>query len=117
MHDCFDPWGPLGQIAFRRDAACGFSVVYLVLRLLGFTIYAERITNVGRIDAVLELADKVYILEFKMTTGQIALDQIRGKQYAQPFLGGNKTVILLGMAFDKTTRNIADWVHEIVQEK
>ena len=71
-------------------------------------------TNVGRIDAVLELADKVYILEFKMTTGQIALDQIRSKQYAQPFLGSNKTVILVGIAFDKTTRNIADWAHEVV---
>ena len=88
-------------------------MVYLVLRLLGFTIYAERITNVGRIDAVLELADKVYILEFKMTTSQIALDQIRSKQYAQPFLGGTKTVILVGMAFDKATRNIIDWKHEV----
>ncbi len=89
------------------------SVVYLVLRLLGFTIYAERMTNVGRIDAVLELADKIYILEFKMSSGQIALNQIRDKKYAQPFLGGDKMVILLGIAFDKTARNIVDWQHEI----
>ena len=99
---------------FLPQEAYYHSVVYLVLRLLGFSIQAERMTNVGRIDAVLELADKVYILEFKMTTGQIALDQIRTKKYAQPFLGRDKTVILLGIAFDKTTRNIADWKHEIV---
>lgn len=99
---------------FLPQEAYYHSVVYLVLRLLGFTIQAERITNVGRIDAVLELADKVYILEFKMMTGQIALDQIRNKQYAQPFLGSTKTIILLGIAFDKATRNLIDWKHEVV---
>lgn len=98
---------------FLPQEAYYHSVVYLVLRLLGFTIHAERLTNIGRIDAVLELADKVYILEFKMTTGQIALDQIRNKKYAQPFLGGDKTVILLGIAFDKAAHNITDWEHEI----
>lgn len=98
---------------FLPQEAYYHSVVYLVLRLLGFTIQAERMTNVGRIDAVLELADKVYILEFKMTTGQLALDQIRTKKYAQPFLGRDKTVILLGIAFDKTTRNITDWKEAI----
>lgn len=99
---------------FLPQEAYYHSVFYLVLRLLGFTIQVERMTNVGRIDAVLALADKVYILEFKMTTGQIALDQIRTKKYAQPFLGGDKTVILLGIAFDKTSRNITDWEHELV---
>lgn len=98
---------------FLPQEAYYHSIFYLVLRLLGFTIQAERMTNVGRIDAVLELADKVYILEFKMTTGQIALDQIRTKKYAQPFLGGDKTVILLGIAFDKSARNITDWKQEI----
>lgn len=50
---------------FLPQEAYYHSVVYLVLRLLGFTIQAERMTNVGRIDAVLELADKVYILEWR----------------------------------------------------
>ncbi|MCE7989569.1 MAG: AAA family ATPase [Caldilinea sp. CFX5] len=98
---------------FLPQEAYYHSVVYLVLRLLGFTIHAERMTNIGRIDAVLVLPDKVYILEFKMTTGQIALDQIRDKKYAQPFLGGDKTVILLGIAFDKSAHNITDWEHEV----
>jgi hypothetical protein len=80
---------------------------------LGFTIHAKWMTNIGQIDAVLVLPDEVYILEFKMTTGQIALDQIRDKKYAQPFLGGDKTVILLGIAFDKSAHNITDWEHEV----
>lgn len=77
-------------------------------------IQAERATNLGRIDAVLDLADTVYILEFKMTTGDTALQQIRDKQYAQPFLSSGKMISLLGIAFDHKLRNIADWQQEIV---
>lgn len=94
---------------FLPQEAYYHSVVYLVLKLLGFTIHAEWPTNLGRIDAVLELPETIYLLEFKMSSGTIALQQIRDKQYAQPFLGGNKTVILIGIAFDKESRNIVDW--------
>lgn len=99
---------------FLPQEAYYHSVVYLILRLLGFKVQAERSTNLGRIDAVLELAGTVYILEFKLTTGDIALQQIRDKHYAQPFLGSGKTIILLGIAFDQKQRNIADWKEEML---
>jgi hypothetical protein len=85
------------------------SLVYLILKLLGFTIHAEPLTNLGRIDAVLEMPEAVYILEFKMSTAQIALDQIRAKQYDQPYRHNGKPIFLLGIAFDATQRNLADW--------
>jgi len=47
-----------------------------------------------------------------MTTGAIALQQIRDKQYHQPFIGGDKRVILLGIAFDPAQGNIIDWQQE-----
>ena len=97
---------------FLPQEAYYHSVVYLVLRLLGFTVNAEWPTNLGRIDAVLELDDVVYILEFKMSTGTIALEQIRDKQYHQSFLGRGKRIILLGIAFDPAARNIVDWQQE-----
>jgi hypothetical protein len=64
---------------FLPQEAYYHSVVYLILNLLGFTIHAERLTNLGRMDAVLELLDVVYIIEFKMTTGETAIQQIREK--------------------------------------
>lgn len=88
------------------------SVVYLVLKLLGFAVYAERFTNLGRIDAVLEMQEVVYVIEFKMSTADAALEQIRNKGYAQPYLGHGKSIILLGIAFDKASRNIVDWKAE-----
>lgn len=99
---------------FLPQKAYYHSVVYLVLKLLGFAVYAEWPTNLGRIDAVLELSDTVYLLEFKMTTGAIALQQIRETQYAQAFVGSRKRIILLGIAFSKEQRNIIDWQQAIV---
>ncbi len=97
---------------FLEEEAYYHSVVYLVLRLLNFQIDAEKLTNLGRLDAVLELPNVVYILEFKMSTSAIALQQIRDKGYADSYLGQGRPVILLGIAFDKTKRNIADWKEE-----
>lgn len=99
---------------FLPQEAYYHSVVYLTLKLLGFTIHAERSTNLGRIDALIEMDAVIYILEFKMTTGQAVIAQMHDRQYAQPFLGSSKTIILLGIAFDKEQRNIGDWQHEIL---
>ena len=84
----------------------------MILSLLSFTIHAERLTNLGRMDAVLELLDVVYIIEFKMTTGATAIQQIQAKQYDLPFRNRGKRIILLGIAFDKAAHNIADWAVE-----
>jgi len=94
---------------FLPQEAYYHSIVYLVLKLLGFTIYAEPLTNLGRIDAVLDLAEAVYILEFKLSTAAIALQQIRDKQYDLPYRNQGKPIVLLGIAFDPASRNIVDW--------
>lgn len=99
---------------FLAQEAYYHSLVYLLLKLLGFTIHAEPLTNLGRIDAVLELAEAVYILEFKMSTAQIALDQIRAKGYDLPYHHLGKPIILLGIAFDEEKRNLVDWKEERV---
>ncbi len=99
---------------FLPQEAYYHSLVYLILKLLGFTIHAEPLTNLGRIDAVVELPEVVYILEFRMSTAQIALDQIRAKQYDQPYHNSGKPIILLGIAFDPAQRNVADWQMERV---
>jgi hypothetical protein len=88
------------------------SIVYLVLKLLGFSILAEPLTSQGRIDAVLELPDKIYILEFKMSSAQLALEQIKARGYAQPYRASGKPIVLIGIAFDKEKRTIGEWKSE-----
>ena len=85
------------------------SLVYLILRLVGFKLLLEKETDKGRIDAVLELMDKVYIMEFKFATAtkvkqvttlsRRALKQIKDKKYYEPYLGQGKKVFLLGLGF------------------
>lgn len=57
----------------------------------------------------------VYILEFKMTTSEAAIAQIRTKQYTLPFRNSGKTIILLGIAFDQASHNIAIWEMEYIE--
>lgn len=129
IHTLQSVFGSIPHTLFLPQEAYYHSVVYLVLRLLGFTVEAERLNNLGRLDAVLELSEVVYILEFKMSEtqahprkrnrakaaalqpslAQLAIEQIRTKQYDLPFRNRGKTIVLLGIAFDQTQRNISEW--------
>ena len=87
------------------------SIFYLVFILMGFQIQVEVTTNRGRIDAVIELTETIYIFEFKLNgTKEEALEQIKSNDYAQKYQGTTKLVILVGVEFDKETRNVGEWV-------
>ena len=61
-------------------------------------------------DAIVELAEGVFIFEFKLEgTPADALAQIRRQGYAEPYLGGLKPVYLIGVRFDLAQRTIAGW--------
>jgi hypothetical protein len=89
------------------------SLFYAIFTLLGLTIEAEVRTNQGRIDCVLQTADTIYIIEFKLNdTKEAALKQIHTKQYAQKYQNGDKAVVLLGVEFNKKSRNIGGFLRE-----
>jgi hypothetical protein len=89
------------------------SLFYAIFTLLGLTIEAEVRTNQGRIDCVLQTADTIYIIEFKLNdTKEAALKQIHTKQYAQKYQNGDKAVVLLGVEFNKESRNIGGFLRE-----
>ena len=86
------------------------SNVHLILKLLGFEILSEEMTNNGRIDAVIRFSDKIYILEFKFNENQDlsneALQQIKDKEYALKFTIEKKDIFGIGVSFGKDQRNI-----------
>ena len=85
------------------------SIFYFVFRLLGIQVQTEVHTNKGRIDAVIELDDRVYIFEFKLDgTAQQALAQIQANGYAEKY--ANKQCILIGVNFDQGQRNVGEWL-------
>ena len=89
------------------------TVFYLVLTLVGVYIEAEVTTNNGRIDAVMETAKRIYIIEFKLhDSATTAMQQIRTKKYYEKYLNNGKEIILVAAAFDQQTRNIGEWLTE-----
>ena len=87
------------------------SIFYTLFTLLGFKITAEVSTNKGRIDAVVEVNDTIYLFEFKLyASAKAALEQINTKEYYQKYLNQNKQLVLVGVGFDQEERNIEQYL-------
>ena len=92
------------------------SIFCAIMNLLGFSINAEVSVSGGRIDAILELADKVYIVEFKYENCEKGasveekqklfddalkkgMDQITDRGYANKYDGSGKEIFKAAFAF------------------
>ena len=86
------------------------AVFYLVFRLLGQFINAEVRSANGRADAVVKTEKFIYVFEFKLDgSAEDALKQIDDKGYMIPYTLDGKSIIKIGVNFDMSIRNIADW--------
>ncbi|MBO8451827.1 MAG: PD-(D/E)XK nuclease domain-containing protein, partial [Bacteroidetes bacterium] len=66
-----------------------------------------------RIDMVVQTADYVYVMEFKLDgSAEQALQQIEEKQYALPFAADARKIFRIGVNFSSETRNIDRWIVE-----
>lgn len=85
------------------------NVMFIVSTLCGIYTRAEYHTSEGRIDMTMETPDYVYIWEFKYEkSAQEALDQIKEKNYAEPFKASGKKIALVGVNFCHKKRGIED---------
>ena len=83
------------------------SLFYMIAILMGVEIDLEVLTDKGRIDGVLSLTEKIYLLEFKYgkagsqmeTLTEQAVEQIRAKNYGERFLNDTRPRLLLGVGF------------------
>ena len=87
------------------------NVLFIVFRLAGLYTQVEYHTSRGRIDMVVQTADYVYVMEFKLDgSAEQALQQIEEKQYALPFAADARKVFRIGVNFSSETRNIDRWI-------
>jgi hypothetical protein len=103
------------EIHINREAYY-HSIFYAVMNALGFDVEAEVSVAKGRIDAVLELEDTVYIMEFKYKECPAeasveekskifnaalseGIEQIQAREYHKKYMGSGKTVYLIALAF------------------
>jgi len=89
------------------------SLFYLIFKMLGLRIDVEVSTNEGRIDAVMILADQVFLFEFKLDgSADDALQQIKDNHYYQKYQLSAKPITLIGANFDSKERRVTDWKTE-----
>lgn len=87
------------------------SIFHIIFTLLGLRTQAEVTTDRGRIDAVIELSDRIYLFEFKLDdSAAVALAQIKTHQYATKYLNQGKPVHLVGVNFNVTTGEVKEWL-------
>jgi len=85
------------------------TIFYLIFKLVGLQIGAEVRTNRGRIDAVVETGEEVFIFEFKLDgSAEGALAQIKERGYAEKY-GRRDDVYLIGVNFGTKERAVIDW--------
>jgi len=94
----------------KRDEAYFHTVFYLMVSASGVDARSEVLTCDGRIDLVMHVGRRIYIIEFKCNqSADAALAQIHDKGYAQAYQGLGKKITLLGINFDTEKRNVSEW--------
>lgn len=94
------------QLREKADEAYYHSLFQLILTLIGVKMDAEKSTDKGRIDGVLEFPQLIYIIEFKYARRgtmnylhKAAFKQMKNKKYAEAFQGSNKNIQFLAVGF------------------
>lgn len=89
------------------------NAMYLVFKIMGFYTQVERPTSDGRIDAVIQTPDYIYIIECKLDrTADEALRQINDSNYAAPFAMDKRRIYKIGVNFSSQTRGVEQWIIE-----
>ena len=89
------------------------SIVYCYFAATGIDVRPEVHSNKGRLDLVVRLDNRVYVIEFKVVEQcgeEKALEQIKSKGYAEQFAG--REIYLIGVEFSSEKRNIESFEWE-----
>lgn len=87
------------------------AIIYLIFNILGIRMNVEVSSQQGRIDAVVETSTHIYLFEFKKNRkAQIAIEQIKDKNYVSHFALSKKQIIVVGVAFNLRKKGISDYI-------
>lgn len=101
------------EIFIADKEAYYHAIVFISLQIVGLNVQAEVSQAKGRADAVIHLDNDIYILEFKLDeSAEIALQQIKDKGYATPYLQAGKNIYLLGLNMTSKDKKITSFAQE-----
>jgi PD-(D/E)XK nuclease superfamily len=84
--------------------------------LLGVYITSEVHTKNGRADAIVQIDNNIYCLEFKLDkSAKDAIQQIKEKDYLEKFRKTGKALHLIGINFSKTQKEVKEIIWENIE--
>ena len=87
-------------------------ILSTIFNAIGCRVEVEKMIATGRIDMVVETSTFIYVLELKLSNNggvDAAAEQIKAKQYAEPFKAGKRKVIALAVELDDLGKGLVDW--------
>ena len=87
-------------------------IMSTIFNAIGCRVEVEKMIATGRIDMVVETTQYIYVLELKLSDNggvDAAAEQIRAKQYAEPFKADKRKVIALAIELDDRGKGFVDW--------
>ena len=87
-------------------------IMSTIFNAIGCRVEVEKMIATGRIDMVVETTQYIYVLELKLSDNggvDAAEEQIRAKQYAEPFKADKRKVIALAIELDDRGKGLVDW--------
>ena len=87
-------------------------ILSTIFNAIGCRVEVEKMIATGRIDMVVGTTNFIYVLELKLSNNggvDAATEQIRAKQYAEPFKADKRKVIALAIELDDKGKGLVDW--------
>ena len=87
-------------------------ILSTIFNAIGCRVEVEKMIATGRIDMVVENTNFIYVLELKLSNNggvDAAEEQMKAKQYAEPFKADKRKVIALAIELDEMGKGLVDW--------
>ena len=87
-------------------------ILSTIFNAIGCRVEVEKMIATGRIDMVVETSTFIYVLELKLSNNggvDAAAEQIKAKQYTEPFKADKRKVIALAVELDDLGKGLVDW--------
>ena len=87
-------------------------IMSTIFNAIGCRVEVEKMIATGRIDMVVETTNFIYVLELKLSNNggvDAATEQMKVKQYAEPFKADKRKVIALAIELDDMGKGLVDW--------
>ena len=87
-------------------------IMSTIFNAIGCRVEVEKMIATGRIDMVVETTNFIYVLELKLSNNggvDAATEQMKAKQYAEPFKADKRKVIALAIELNDMGKGLVDW--------